>query len=159
MAEALGEDPEPFGTLAGTRRGQLETTLYDGEYFVQRTQWEGLRAGDPVEASRGSLRGDYSAEALALLRQEGPKYQYGTGCLADGIIGAWMADMCGFEIPLDPEKVANHLRAVHRYNLKTRSLDPRQPAAPGVCSRARRGRAAMHLAQGWRAVAADGIQQ
>ena len=33
---------------------------------------------------------------------EGPKYQYGTGCLSDGIIGGWMAAIYGIQTPLDP---------------------------------------------------------
>ena len=62
--------------------------------------------------------GNYSPEAAALLEKEGPKYQYGRGCLADGVLGSWMALVCGVGQVLDRRKVASHLKAVHKYNLK-----------------------------------------
>jgi hypothetical protein len=68
----------------------MENELYDGEYFIQKIKWTGLKAADPVEASRISMGGSYSKEALDILQKEGPKYQYGTGCLSDGILGMWM---------------------------------------------------------------------
>ena len=63
----------------------MENNLYDGEYFIQKIVWEGLSAPNPVEVQ--SYGGIYSDEAIALLKKEGPKYQYGTGCLSDGILG------------------------------------------------------------------------
>jgi hypothetical protein len=51
--------------------------------------------------------------------RQGPKYQYGTGCLSDGVLGTWMAAVCGLETPvLDPAKIRSHLMAVYKYNLK-----------------------------------------
>ena len=36
-------------------------------------------------------------EAKAILDREGPKYQYGAGCISDGVFGAWLARLCGVE--------------------------------------------------------------
>jgi len=58
-------------------------------------QWQGLRAGDPVEAARTAMAAGYSPEAMRLLQEEGPKYQYGAGCLVDGMLGTWLATVCG----------------------------------------------------------------
>jgi hypothetical protein len=66
-----------------------------------------------------------------LLENEGPKYQYGTGCLSDGVLGAWFATVCGLEPVLDQEKVASHLRAVHSYNLKKDLSNHADPQRPG----------------------------
>ena len=101
-----------------------------------------------------SMGGEYSPEARALLEKEGPKYQYGDGCLSDGVLGAWMAAVCGVGEVLDREKVASHLRAVHRYNLKQDLSAHANPQRPTL--RLRRGGrpAALHLARGRRAVAA-----
>ena len=74
--------------------------------------------------------GKYSPEALELLEKEGPKYQYGAGCLSDGVLGAWMAAVCGVGAILDDEKVASHLRAVHRYNLQRDLSDHANPQRP-----------------------------
>ena len=71
----------------GLRRTEEE--LFNGEYFIQKIEWKNLRAKNPLEIS--SMVGAYSPEARALLEQEGPKYQYGTGCLSDGVLGAWLA--------------------------------------------------------------------
>ncbi len=109
MAEALGEDAALYEELYSKGREYLETKLFDGEYFFQDTRWEGLKA---EFAPAGS------AEEVDLARTEGPKYQYGRGCLADGVLGAYMAAACGFGEILDAEKVNSHLLAVHRYNLK-----------------------------------------
>jgi hypothetical protein len=93
-----------------------ESALFNGEYFVQQIRWQGLRAPSPLETQ--SFGGDYSTEAIELLKKEGPKYQYGEGCLSDGVLGAWIAAMCGISRVLDETRVASHVRAVHRYNLK-----------------------------------------
>src|SRR5262249_10277156 len=97
----------------GTAKAEAE--LYNGEYFIQHVEWKNLRAKNPFENK--SMVGDYSPEALAVSAKEGPKYQYGNGCLADGVLGSWLAMVCGVGQVLDRDKVASHLKAVHRYNL------------------------------------------
>ncbi len=118
MGEALGKDVSLYGSLYQKGRKYLETELFDGEYFYQKIQWEGLRAKSPVEEAGKSYTGDYSPEALELLKKEGPKYQYGKGCLADGVLGAWLAEACGVGEIIDSEKIAGHLRSIHKYNFK-----------------------------------------
>jgi hypothetical protein len=85
-------------------RGFMEQRLYNGEYFAQEIKYTGLNAADPVAASQHSYGGAYSAEAVALLKKEGPKYQYGNGCLSDGVLGDWMARVCGLPEPIDQPK-------------------------------------------------------
>ena len=129
MGSALGEDVEEYRRLADASRTLIESDLFNGEYFVQRIQWTGLRATDPVAAP--SMGGGYSPEAQALLQQEGPKYQYGDGCLADGVLGAWIAAMCGLGTDLlDRAKVTAHLRAVHRHNLRRDLSNHSNPQRP-----------------------------
>lgn len=48
-----------------------------------------LDAPDPTQAM--TFHSTYSEEAREILDAEGPKYQYGHGCLSDGVIGSWMA--------------------------------------------------------------------
>jgi uncharacterized protein (DUF608 family) len=117
MGKALGEDVSRYAALLEKGTAFVNEQLFNGEYFVQKIQWEGLRAKSPVEFS--SYVGKYSPEAVALLKKEGPKYQYGAGCLSDGVLGAWFAAVCGVGQILDPKKVASHLKAVHAHNLKT----------------------------------------
>jgi uncharacterized protein (DUF608 family) len=109
----------------------VETSLWNGSYFRQQTQWQVLEAGDPLEAAKNSYAGAYSPEGIALLKKEGPRYQYGGGCLSDGMIGAWMANVCGLQSPVVEQKVKSHLEAVYRYNFKTdlsTHSNPQRPA-------------------------------
>jgi len=129
MAKALGDDVPIYAELLAKGKQLAETELYDGEYFIQRIDWKNLRAQNPLENK--SMVGSYSSEAVALFEKEGPKYQYGTGCLADGVLGSWLALVCGVESALDREKVASHLKAVHRYNLKrdlSAHANPQRPS-------------------------------
>ncbi|WP_219921603.1 GH116 family glycosyl hydrolase [Rufibacter sp. XAAS-G3-1] len=87
MGKALKKDVSSHKDLYAKGKKYIETELYDGEYFIQKIQWTGLKAADPVKASEISIGGGYSDEALALLQKKGPKYQYGTGCMSDGILG------------------------------------------------------------------------
>jgi hypothetical protein len=62
---------------------------------------------------------EHSSEMQQLLKREGPKYQYGTGCISDGVIGAWMARMYGIDTPLNHEHVRNSLESIFKNNFKT----------------------------------------
>jgi uncharacterized protein (DUF608 family) len=133
MASALGDDAKEYRELYERGRSYLERELWNGEYFHQKVQWRGLRAASPLELQSRSLGLDagYSPEAIALFEREGPKYQYGDGCLADGVLGAWLARVCGIDEILDPEKVRSHLLAVHRHNLVKDLSDHSNPQRSG----------------------------
>jgi len=131
MAEALGEDGMNYNQLL--RRGieYMEKDLYNGEFFIQKTTWKGLMAPPPDQLLEGAWNINYSKEALELLKNEGPKYQYGTGCLSDGIIGAWFDAVCGLPEFLDRGKVRSHLNSVYQYNFRTDLSDHVNPQRPG----------------------------
>jgi uncharacterized protein (DUF608 family) len=137
MGKALGEGVAPYTALRDKGVAYAERELFDGEYFIQAIRWEGLRAKSPVEVE--SFGGTYSAEAVALLKMEGPKYQYGIGCLSDGVLGAWLAEMAGIGRVLDPDKVTRHLRAVHRHNLKSDLSAHANPQRPSYACGAEGG--------------------
>ncbi len=129
MGQALGEDVTRNSELLAQGLKRAEAELFDGEYFIQKIEWRNLRAGDPTKNQ--SMVGDYSPEARALLEKEGPKYQYGLGCLSDGVLGSWIAAVCGVGQVMDRDKVRSHVAAVHRYNLKhdlTAHANPQRPS-------------------------------
>ena len=128
MARRMGEDAEEYETLAEKSRNFLEEELFNGEYFYQKVQWKDLHAIRPDEAKGVGKR--YSPEALELLQEEGPKYQYGTGCLSDGVLGAWQGMACGLGDVLDRDKVERHLLSVHEHNLKSDLSDHANPQRP-----------------------------
>jgi uncharacterized protein (DUF608 family) len=128
MGRALGRDVTEYETLAAKAKEIMEKDLFDGEYFYQNITVNGLNATNPSTAQ--SFGGEYSAEARQLLEKEGPKYQYGKGCLSDGVLGAWIARMCGLPDPVDADKLRSHLRAVHKHNLKSNLSDHANPQRP-----------------------------
>jgi uncharacterized protein (DUF608 family) len=130
MGKQVGQDVKNYKRLFDAGKKFAETELYDGEYFYQKIQTTGLNAKSPTDPSFKSFGGEYSAEAKALLEKEGPKYQYGKGCLSDGVLGGWISRMCGLEEPLDVEKTKSHLLAVHKYNLKKNLSDHANPQRP-----------------------------
>jgi uncharacterized protein (DUF608 family) len=130
MSKVANVPYDNYETLLNKGKIFMESELYDGEYFIQKVVWDGLRAPSPVEAAKTSLMTTYSEEALELMKKEGPKYQYGKGCLSDGILGMWIATVCGLDEPIDNKKVTSHLLAVHKYNLRTVLYNHANPQRP-----------------------------
>jgi uncharacterized protein (DUF608 family) len=128
MGKALDDDVSQYATLLAAGTALANDQLFDGEYFIQRVEWKTLHAAQNGNDPFG-LSG-YSPEARALFDTEGPKYQYGNGCLSDGVLGAWEALVTGVGQVLDPAKVTSHLAAVHRYNLKRNLADHSNPQRP-----------------------------
>lgn len=129
MASALNDSVPLYQELYEKGKKYLEEKLFNGQYFFQEIRWTGLRAGDPTKSP--SVDGEYSAEAMELMKKEGPKYQYGKGCLSDGVLGAWLAEVCGVGEILNPAKVRKHLQSVYRYNFRENLKDHANPQRPG----------------------------
>jgi uncharacterized protein (DUF608 family) len=128
IGDHLNEDITEYKNLYIKGRQYLEGNLFNGEYFFQEIAYKGLNAPNPANAL--SFGGEYSPEAIALLQKEGPKYQYGTGCLSDGVLGAWIGKMCGLDDFIDPQKIKSHLLAIHRYNLRQNLAEHANPQRP-----------------------------
>lgn len=123
MGQALGKEVSQYDELYRKGRTYLETKLFNGEYFFQQTQWTSLREKPDLS--------EETPESTELIQREGPKYQYGTGCISDGMLGAWMAKVYGIGDILDPEKVKSHLLSVYRYNFKRSLSTHANPQRPG----------------------------
>jgi uncharacterized protein (DUF608 family) len=119
MADATGqaEDVKFYGELAQRCARLLDEQLFNGEYYEQKVQYTGLR--NTSFAEQVANVDEHSSEMQQLLKREGPKYQYGSGCISDGVIGAWMARIYGIETPLSREHVRSALRAIFAHNFKT----------------------------------------
>jgi len=129
MGKALGEDVARYEKLLAKSKEYMETKLYDGEYFIQIIRWKDLDAPDPTKVQ--TFQTNYTPEAVKILEKEGPKYQYGTGCLSDGILGSWLSLVCGMPEVIDKAKVTSHLKAIYKYNLKKdlrNHANPQRPA-------------------------------
>jgi uncharacterized protein (DUF608 family) len=94
MAEHLGEhgDAARYREALASGSERVDELLFDGEYYVQRI--------DDVDAYR---------------------YQYGTGCLSDQVVGQLFAHVAGLGYVLPREHVKAAIEAVYAHNFR-RSL-------------------------------------
>jgi non-lysosomal glucosylceramidase len=107
MAEALGEPDKAREYREVYERGvaNQEKLLWAGEYYVQIIE-ENPEAG---------------ADSLSPPDEEGrviPKYQYGNGCLADQLLGQYLAHVAGLGYLLDPQREDRAMKSVFEYNFK-----------------------------------------
>ena len=119
MAKALGErdDATAYDDLARKSAAYMDQNLFNGQYYEQKVQYQGLRNTSFAESV--AHVDEKSSEMQQLLKREGPKYQYASGCLSDSVIGVWMARLYGIDIPLDRAKLRSNLQSVFRHNFKT----------------------------------------
>lgn len=120
IGKALHNPVDDYASLLRTGVRRMEAELFNGEFFIQKVQWQGLNAKFPEDTQKGlGGKRTFTAEELEIAAREGPAAQYGSGCLSDGVLGVWLAWACGLmQLPLDPSKVGSHLRSVYRYNFK-----------------------------------------
>jgi len=119
------EDATTYDELAQQGALAIEARLFNGEYYQQEIMVKGLR-----DAPQFAIPTDDSPEA-DLLRSEGPKYQIGSGCLSDGVFGAWLASLCGLESKQNREQIRSHLSAVYRFNFRKSLWKHANPQRPG----------------------------
>ncbi|MFR1479471.1 MAG: GH116 family glycosyl hydrolase [Hydrogeniiclostridium mannosilyticum] len=104
-------------------RAKMQQELFNGRYFEQKVRWKDLNAQISCEG--------LPEEELERLEEEGPKYQYGEGCLSDGVLGAWLAELAGLPEIIDRNMIESHLLSVFRYNFKDDLSGHANPQRPG----------------------------
>ena len=83
----------------------IDGNLFNGEYYVQK-----IRAIQAADIAKG-LTGPMGADD-----PEHPDFQLGEGCLADQLIGEYLAHMAGLGDLLDPAHIRKTLNTLWRYN-------------------------------------------
>jgi uncharacterized protein (DUF608 family) len=115
---SIAEDVQRYGKLAKSAAAYLDANLFNGEYFNQKVEYRSLRDKSFLNSIEKPAA-DASPEVTDLLRVEGPKYQYGNGCISDGVIGAWMASLYGVESPQNLTNIKKTLASIFRFNFKS----------------------------------------
>lgn len=118
-----------YEELAMRGKTAIQDRLFNGEYYQQAIMFEQIKDKSFVEKLI-ALESDNSEEAR-LLRSEGPKYQVGSGCLSDGVFGAWLGHLCGIDSPQDHQSIRDHLASVYKYNFRTNLSQHANPQRPG----------------------------
>lgn len=130
MAKRFGDDTTLYEELYKKGKEFLENVLFNGEYFEQKIVWDFPETLAEFEETR--LKERYHSEKIVnIIKKEGPPYQFGKGCLSDGVIGAWLAKVCFSGEIIDRKKVKKHLLSVFRYNFKKDLSDHVNLQRPG----------------------------
>jgi uncharacterized protein (DUF608 family) len=109
MAAALGENEAAteYRRLGQLGSRSIDADLFNGEYYVQKVRGLKLDQIAPV------LRSEMGSE-----NTEMPQYQVGEGCLADQLVGQYLADVAGLGPLLDPAHIRRALESIYHYNFK-----------------------------------------
>ena len=91
----------------------IDANLFNGQYYEHHIR----PAKDASELADG-LRHGLGAEDV-----EHPDFQLGAGCLADQLVGQYMAHICGLGYLLDPSHIRTTLANVMKYNYKSGFFD------------------------------------
>jgi uncharacterized protein (DUF608 family) len=123
------EAAQEYANLAARGARAMDEQLFNGEYFEQKVDWDNLRERSFAELIATVT--PESPEDLRLLKAEGPRYQYGHGCISDGVFGAWLARLCGVRTPQSEEHIRRHLESIFAYNFKDNLWEHANTQRPG----------------------------
>jgi uncharacterized protein (DUF608 family) len=109
MARAVGDTSaaSEYRKLFANGSRWIDANLFNGEYYVQHVRGA---AKDQIAAG---LRSDMGSEDTLE-----PQYQMGEGCLADQLIGQYLADVSGLGPLVAPANIRKTLESVWRYNFR-----------------------------------------
>lgn len=135
MASHLGEkaDAESYRMLADRAATYMAEHLFNGDYYQQTVMWKELNDSS-FRDSIARLSPETATERDKVLLREGPPYQYATGCLSDGVIGAWMADLYGIDHAMNVDHIRRSLDSIHQHNFKSDLWDHACLQRPGYAN-------------------------
>jgi non-lysosomal glucosylceramidase len=107
MARALGDSDAAAEYHSIFEKGSRWTdqNLFNGEYYIQKVR------GNPKSEIAPSTMGDMGAD-----NTEAPEFQLGEGCLADQLIGQYLADLAGLGALVNPANIRKTLQSIRKYN-------------------------------------------
>lgn len=111
IARVLGDHAkaEEYTTLFTKGSAWTDAHLFNGEYYEQQVN---PTAHEPWPEPLRNLALTHGRDD----RYDWPKWQFGTGCIADQLIGQWYAQMLGLGYLYEPQKVRHALRSIFRHN-------------------------------------------
>lgn len=114
LARAVGDGgaAAEYRRLFEAGKKWTDANLFNGEYYIQ--QVVGRQKEEVAEALR---LGEGAADPTK------PDYQMGVACLADQLLGQYMAHVTDLGYLVDPANVHKALKSVFRHNFRTDLLD------------------------------------
>jgi non-lysosomal glucosylceramidase len=110
MARAAGDSKfaDECRRLFNSGSKWIDANLFNGQYYVQQIR------GIPRDKIAKTLRSSGGAED-----PEHPDFQLGEGCLADQLIGQYLADIAGLGPLLDAANIRKTLASIYKYNYRS----------------------------------------
>jgi len=114
MARALGDTrfADECRQLFIKGRDWTDANLFNGRYYIQKVR------GIPLAKIAKPLQSRGGAED-----PEHPDFQLGEGCLADQLIGQYLADVAGLGPLLNPANMRKTLASIYKYNYRQNLYD------------------------------------
>ena len=109
MARAVGDtnSAETYRRLFEQGGKWIDANLFNGEFYIQKVQ--GFRKDEIAKNLRSGMGSENT---------ETPEYQVGGGCLADQLIGQYLAEVGGMGPLVSAENIRTTLRSIYKYNYK-----------------------------------------
>ncbi len=109
MARAAGDETSAaeYRRIFESGKSWVDANLFNGEYYVQQVR--GVAKEDIAPALRGPMGSEDTVH---------PQYQVGRGCLADQLIGQYLADVAGLGPLVEPAHIRKTLESIYRYNYR-----------------------------------------
>ncbi len=109
MARAVGDadSAAQYHRLFESGSRWTDANLFNGEYYVQHIR------GVAKDKIAPSLRSEMGSDDTV-----NPQYQVGEGCLADQLIGQYLADVAGLGPLVAPDHIRKTLASIYRYNYR-----------------------------------------
>jgi hypothetical protein len=128
MASAMNEPDaaKEYTALFTQGSKKYESLLWNGDYYDQHVSVNpGLKVPKELESP---LEEECDSDCVCKTGPRDkalhpgdvvPKYQYGTGCLADQLLGQYLAHVAGLGYVLDPAHVRKAMGAIAHHNFRT----------------------------------------
>ena len=107
MAKVLADasSAQTYRALFEKGRSWVDANLFNGEYFIQKVR--SIPKADIAPSTVGDMGADHP---------EKPEFQLGDGCLADQLIGQYLADIADLGPLVEPSHIRKTLESIEKYN-------------------------------------------
>jgi uncharacterized protein (DUF608 family) len=114
IAKVMGDTSSAgtYRSLFERGRAWVDANLFNGEYYIQK-----VRSIPKAEIAPTTV-GDMGAD-----KPEQPEFQLGNGCLADQLIGQYLADIADLGPLADPKHILKTLESIEKYNYRRTLVD------------------------------------
>lgn len=110
MAHAVGDESAASLYRPIFEKGSrwVDEHLFQGEFYIQQIR------GYPTDEIASQLRAGMGGEDT-----KDPQFQVGSGCLADQLIGQYLAAVAGMGPLVSPHNIRTTMESIYRYNYKS----------------------------------------